>query len=140
MKNPYDDIIELPHHVSMVHPRMSMYNRAAQFAPFAALAGHDAAIGETARLTDEQILLTQEELVLLDRKIAYLLQNKEVKPNVAVTYFEPDETKCGGMYRTVSGVVKMVDTDTGVLVMSDGLRIHLNYIKSVEGDLFGELE
>ena len=70
MKHPYDDIIDLPHHVSERHPQMSMYSRAAQFAPFAALTGHDAAITEVARLTDAELELSESDAEVLNRKLA----------------------------------------------------------------------
>ena len=79
MKTPYDDIISLPHHVSRVHPQMPMYTRAAQFAPFAALSGHEAAISETARQTDTERELADSEAEMLDRKFAVLLQKKIVR-------------------------------------------------------------
>ena len=82
MKTPYDDIISLPHHVSRVHPQMPMYSRAAQFAPFAALSGHEAAISETARQTDTERELADSEAEMLDRKFAVLLQKKEEQPEV----------------------------------------------------------
>ena len=72
MKHPYDDIIDLPHHVSERHPQMSMYNRAAQFAPFAALTGHNAAITEAARLTEAEQELSESDAEVLNRKLAYL--------------------------------------------------------------------
>ena len=86
--NEYDDIINLPHHVSSRHPQMSMMNRAAQFAPFAALTGHAAAIEETARLTDEQMELAEEDNEILNQKIAYLRENLHEHPLVTITYFE----------------------------------------------------
>ncbi len=134
MNGPYDDIIGLPHHVSRVHPRMSMYNRAAQFAPFSALTGHEAAIRETARMTDEEILLTPEEMDSLDRKMAYLQRNDSAATTVTVTFFEPDETKQGGTYRTVSGRIKKVEPDARILAMHDGMHIRLDCIKDIEFD------
>lgn len=92
MKHPYDDIIDLPHHVSERHPQMSMYNRAAQFAPFAALTGHDAAITEAARLTDAELELSESDAEVLNRKLAYL-QSLDEKPTISVTYFVPDDRK-----------------------------------------------
>ena len=72
MNDLYDDIIHLPHHVSERHPQMSMYNRAAQFAPFAALTGHNAAITEAARLTEAEQELSESDAEVLNRKLAYL--------------------------------------------------------------------
>ena len=101
MMDLYDDIINLPHHVSERHPQMSMYNRAAQFAPFAALAGHDSAITEAARLTDAEQELPESEAEILDRKLARL-QTMEEKTPVTVTYFVPDSRKDGGSCRMPS--------------------------------------
>ena len=86
MNHPYDDIINLPHHVSERHPQMSMYNRAAQFAPFAALTGHDSAITEAARLTEAEEELSESDAEVLNRKLAYL-QSLDEKPTISVTYF-----------------------------------------------------
>ena len=107
MKTPYDDIIDLPHHVSARHPQMSLYNRAAQFAPFAALSGHDAAIEETARLTEEQRELTQGEREALSRKLNCLLQRND-SPVVEISYFQPDARKSGG--RSMGLFVPMFST------------------------------
>jgi len=60
MSNKYDDIINLPHHVSLTRPHMSILDRAAQFSPFAALSGYDAAVKETARLTSSRIELGED--------------------------------------------------------------------------------
>ena len=105
----YNDIIDLPHHISTTRPRMSMLDRAAQFSPFAALTGYDAAIKETGRLTGQRIELTEECRAVLDRKQQVLLENLAEHPEVSVTYFVPDERKSGGAYVTVAGRVKKVD-------------------------------
>ena len=96
MNEPYEDIIDLPHHVSKRHPKMSMYNRAAQFASFAALTGHDSAIKETARLTDNERELSDSEAEVLNRKLNYILDNIEGNIPIEVEYFEPDSKKDGG--------------------------------------------
>lgn len=136
MKTPYDDIIDLPHHVSSVHPRMSMYSRAAQFAPFSALTGHEAALRETARLTDTEMQLTQGEEDILNRKLAFLLEYKGAKPVISITYFEPDAAKSGGAYRTVTGTMKKVHPLECILEMDDGLRIPLGTVKDISGECF----
>lgn len=96
MNDRYDDIIHLPHHISKTRPQMSMMDRAAQFSPFAALTGYDAAIKETGRLTDEKIELGEETKAVLDRKQSYLSDMISVQPEITVTYFLPDERKSGG--------------------------------------------
>ena len=91
--NSYDDIINLPHPVSKNHPQMPLRDRAAQFAPFAALTGHDAAIKETARLTDERLELSEEVIAQLNEKINIIRNNIGIEQNVSITYFIPDEKK-----------------------------------------------
>ena len=104
----YDDIIDLPHHTSKKHPRMPLLDRAAQFAPFAALTGHEAAIKETARLTEEEIELDENRKELLDLRLQQLQECLAEQPMVTVTYFKPDEKKAGGAYVSVTGVVLFV--------------------------------
>ncbi|MEE1063047.1 MAG: hypothetical protein UH071_05215, partial [Paludibacteraceae bacterium] len=98
MTDNYDDIINLPHHVSKTHPQMTMYQRAAQFAPFAALVGHDAMISETARLTDEEVEMEDEAVKILNRRMAYLNVRMQDHPVVTITYFIHDKKKSGGEY------------------------------------------
>ncbi len=124
----YEDIIDLPHHVSRKHRQMPLLDRAAQFAPFAALTGHEAAIKETARLTEEEIELDENSKELLDFRLQQLQEHLSEHPEVAVTYFKPDEKKAGGAYETVTGVVKKVDDYAGELVFTDGKRIVLGTI------------
>lgn len=135
MKHPYDDIINLPHHVSERHPQMSMYNRAAQFAPFAALTGHNAAITEAARLTEAEQELSESNAEVLNRKLAYL-QSLDEKPTIGVTYFVPDDKKEGGSYHTATGIVKSVEPDKGVLQFEDGTGIPVIRIKDIDGECF----
>ena len=135
----YDDIINLPHHVSDTRPRMSMIDRAAQFSPFAALTGYDAAIKETGRLTDEHIELSEESRAVLDRKQQLLLDNLADHPEVSVTFFVPDERKAGGAYVTVTGRVKKVDDYQRLLLLTDGTKISLDEILDMESELFRSL-
>ena len=135
MNHPYDDIINLPHHVSERHPQMSMYNRAAQFAPFAALTGHNAAITEAARLTEAEEELSESDAEVLNRKLAYL-QSLDEKPTISVTYFVPDDKKEGGSYHTATGIVKSVEPDKGVLQFEDGTCIPVIRIKDIDGECF----
>lgn len=136
----YDDIIDLPHHVSATRPRMSMIDRAAQFSPFAALTGYDAAIKETGRLTDERIELSEESRATLDRKQQLLMDNLADRPEVSLTYFVPDERKSGGAYVTVTGIVKKVDDYQRLLLLTDGTKIPLDDILDLESELFHGLE
>ena len=104
MNNRYDEIINLPHHVSTTRPQMPMSDRAAQFAPFAALTGYDSAIKETGRLTDEKIELDEEALTALDMKYQLLMDVFDDAPEVTITFFQPDERKAGGKYASQVGV------------------------------------
>ena len=131
-QNPYADIIDLPHHVSPRHPQMSMEKRAAQFSPFAAMVGHDAAIRETARLTEKQLDLTEDEKALLDGKLQLLREHIKEQPAVTITYFQPDKKKSGGAYVTVTGFATKIDEVTNVLIMRDGQKIPVNNILSME--------
>lgn len=106
---PYDDIINLPHHTSTTRPRMPRENRAAMFSPFAALTGYEAAIKETARLTDERIELSENMIEDLDAKLAILAEKVEEHPKIAVTYFRSDAKKAGGAYVTTAGALKKID-------------------------------
>lgn len=138
MNHSYDDIIHLPHHVSTTRPRMPIANRAAQFAPFAALSGYDAAVKETARLTDRQIELGESELAILDRKLQVLADHLAEQPEVAITYFQPDEKKAGGAYVIATGRVKKVDDFEGVIVLTSGERILFKRILEIESDCLKE--
>ncbi len=125
----YDDIIDLPRPKSK-HEPMPMSDRAAQFSPFAALTGYDAAIAETARLTDQRIELSEEERAELDYKQQYLATLDS--PTVTVTYFVPDERKTGGAYVTHTGVLKRVDEVERMVVFKDGLRVPLDEVMDIK--------
>lgn len=139
MNDRYDDIIHLPHHVSKTRPQMSMMDRAAQFSPFAALTGYDAAIKETGRLTDEKIELGEETKAVLDRKQCYLSDMISVQPEITVTYFLPDERKSGGTYLSVTGKLKRIDEYERMMILTDGKKIPLDDIMDIESNLFCEL-
>lgn len=139
MNDRYDDIIHLPHHVSKTRPQMSMMDRAAQFSPFAALTGYDAAIKETGRLTDEKIELGEETKAVLDRKQRYLSDMISVQPEITVTYFLPDERKSGGTYLSVTGKLKRIDEYERMMILKDGKKIPLDDIMDIESNLFCEL-
>ena len=136
----YDDIINLPHHQSAKHKQMSRLNRAAQFAPFAALTGHGAAISETARLTDylrsisdedDEIELEEEIISILNEQIQIIYENISEKPFVEITYFVPDNRKSGGNYVTVSGNVRRIDDYNREIIFTDDLRIPIDEIYSI---------
>lgn len=131
MKTPYDDIIHLPHHVSQNHPQMPMRDRAAQFAPFAALTGYEAAVGETARLTAERRELDTPEAEELNRRFTDLAARLPERPEVTIEYFVPDERKSGGAYVTVTGVVRHISIAERALVMENGTEIPMEDVDSV---------
>jgi len=132
----YEDIINLPHHVSKTRPQMSMLDRAAQFSPFAALTGYDAAIKETGRLTDAKIELGEEAKAALDRKQAYLMEMIGEQPEISITYFLPDARKSGGAYVTATGNLKRFDEYERLLILTDGRKIPMDDITDIESDLF----
>lgn len=140
MNGKYDEIMGLPHHVSKTRPQMPMSDRAAQFAPFAALTGYDAAIKETGRLTDERIELDVEALSALDMKYQLLMEALDEAPEVTITYFQPDERKAGGKYVSAVGTVKKIDDFERRITMRDGTRIPMDDVLSIDGELFLSLE
>lgn len=140
MNNKYDEIANLPHHVSETRPQMPMSDRAAQFAPFAALTGYDSAIRETGRLTDERIELDEEALTALNLRYRLLMDALGKEPEVEITFFKPDERKSGGEYVTVIGAVKNIDDFERLITMQDGMKIPMNDVLSIDGEIFSMLE
>lgn len=140
MNRKYNEIMGLTHHVSKTRPQMPMSDRAAQFAPFAALTGYDAAIKETGRLTDERIELDVEALSALDMKYQLLMEAYDEAPEVTITYFQPDERKAGGKYVSAVGAVKKIDDFERRITMQDGAKIPMDDVLSIEGELFSVLE
>ena len=124
---PYEDIVNLPHHVSLRHVPMPMIKRAAQFAPFAALTGYEDAVAETARLTDNRVDLTEEAVGELSRKVnEAFLDGREVR----IVYFVPDEKKAGGAYRETAGKIRKIEM--GEILLEDGQRIPAEAVVKVE--------
>ena len=128
----YDDIIMLPHHVSKTHPPMPAADRAAQFAPFAALTGHYDAVKEAARLTEERVELDESCKAVLDGKLQDIRRRLGEEPAVTVTYFVPDERQSGGSYETAAGCVRKIDEYERVLVLTDGTRIPVSELLEIE--------
>ncbi|MCI8292839.1 MAG: YolD-like family protein [Hespellia sp.] len=128
----YDDILMLPHHVSRVHPQMEVRDRAAQFAPFAALAGHSAAIEESARLTDARRELDENCQEILNRKLQTIQKQISAEPMLTVTYFVPDSKKTGGSYVTVTERVKKIDAYERTMVLADKTKILLEDVIEIE--------
>lgn len=128
----YEDIIHLSRPVSTRHLPMSGYDRAAQFAPFAALTGYDDVIAETARLTDGEIFLDVGAEAELDAKLREIRENIHLRPQITVTYFRPDSRKSGGAYVTVSGRVKKIDEYAQTLVLTDNTAVGIQRICKIE--------
>ena len=130
----YDDIIRLPHHVSARHPQMSIHDRAAQFSPFAALTGHDAAIRETERLTEEWVELDEDSKEQLDERLQMIREHLAERPEITFTFFQPDERKQGGAYRTITGKVKKIDEYEHRILLEDGTALMVEHLVSIEGN------
>ncbi len=128
----YDDIINLPHHVSKSHPPMEIMDRAAQFSPFSALTGYEAAAKETQRLTQPRIELDESEKLLLDKKFHQLEAKLSLNPVISVTYFVPDKRKEGGAYITVSGKVSKIDYYKKNIQMESGEILSLDDIIDIQ--------
>lgn len=136
----YQDIINLPHHVSETRPHMSMRDRAAQFSPFAALTGYDAAVKETARLTDQRADLDEEMKQNISERLNLIQENLTAVPFVEITYFVPDERKEGGAYCTATGTVKKIDDFQRLVVLTDGTDIPIDEIIEISGAMFRSLD
>lgn len=130
----YRIIINLPHPTSAKHPRMPLSDRAAQFAPFAALSGHSAALVETARLTDQRMELDEDARAALDSKQQLLLERIKERPEITVTWFQPDAKKDGGRYIVSTGRLKRIHEADQVLILVDGLRIPIGDIVELESE------
>ena len=136
MTSKYDDIIDLPRHVSKKRPQMPVSNRAAQFSPFAALTGYDAAVQETARLTEERIELDEYMKEALNIKLQIIEDQLKKHPEITITHFKADEKKDGGAYVTAKGRVKKIDEYERALVMENEIVISIDEIISIEGEIF----
>ena len=136
MTSEYDDIINLPHHVSVTRPHMTVIDRAAQFSPFAALTGYAAAIKETARLTDDRVELDEYIKGALSEKLQLLTERIKEYPEIIITYFQPDVKKNGGSYVTANSTAKKIDEYKRMVVMSDGTAIPIDDIISIDGQIF----
>ena len=129
----YDDIINLPHHVSKKHSQMPIADRAAQFAPFAALTGYGEQIKETARTTEEFHQVSGREKEEIDQKLQILQQTQYKHPLISIYYFAPDTQKQGGHY------VKRIDPVKEYLIMKDDTIIRFHYIKELHGEIFNKV-
>ncbi len=140
MKNfPYNDIVNLSHHVSASRQPMSSADRAAQFAPFAALTGYEDAVAEAGRITGTQIELDEQQQVELNRRFNLLMTNITRLPEVEVEYFVPDMLKSGGEYVVYRGVIKKVSISDKRIIFQDDTVIQLNMVVALNGKIFDEL-
>ena len=135
----YEDIIGLPRPVSRRHPPMARQERAAQFAPFAALAGHGAILREAAHQTDNQPVLSEDAQTALDARLRLVAGRLEEHPTATATYFLPDEKKAGGACVTVSGQVLRLREFPPALCLAGGAEIPLSALLALEGPLWEAL-
>ena len=131
MADDYKDIMDMPHHVSQSRPHMPMRNRAAQFAPFAALTGYEEAVRESARLTESKAEICEDDAEELNKKIRLIGERIAAEPYCEVTYFVPDQRKSGGEYITVSGNVRFIEEATRQMIFCDGLHIPIDDIVKI---------
>ena len=131
----YDDIINLKRPISK-HPKMSLYQRSAQFAPFAALTGYEGQVKETARLTDRRIELDEEMKLILDLKIQVIKEMLSDNSEVEITYFIPDTRKDGGKYETIINNVKKIDSYNEHIIMQNNLKIEIKEIININSNIF----
>jgi len=138
-KFPYEDIVNLPPHISKKHSQPTMLERAARFAPFAAITGYEEMVLEEARVTEERVELDEGTLAMLNEKLNIIHDSLDSEPVVQITYFEPDKKKSGGAYISVTGTVKRIDEYERLVIMSDGKKIRIDEIFGLEGKLFDSL-
>ena len=139
MADNYNDIINNPHNTSKTRKRMSQSNRAAQFAPFAALTGYDAAIDEAARLTETKIELDDKTKEILNMKLNLLKNHIKDRPCVTITYFVPDSKKDGGAYVDYSGNIRVIDETQQTIIFTDRTTIAIEAICDIQGGIFKAL-
>ena len=140
MQFPYEDIMDLPHHVSRSRPQMPLHDRAAQFAPFAALTGYGEAIDETARWTEERREMDENERAVLDSRLHFLSTRLEEQPQVEIEHFVPDSRKDGGAYVRTEGRLTAISSSSRTLMLIDGTVINLDNITAINSPLFNTVE
>ena len=138
-KFPYEDIVNLPPHISKKHQQPTMMDRAARFAPFAAITCYEEMVLEEARITEERIDLDEGTLSILNEKLNMIQEFIDEEPEVTITYFEPDKKKSGGAYIDITGTVKRIDEYECLVIMTDGKKIRVEDIYGLESDLFYSL-
>ena len=138
--NNYDDIINLEHYEPKRHPRMSIESRSAQFAPFAALTGHNDAIKETERLTTKRIELSDFDKKLINNKLLLIDKLKSEKPLITFTHFIYDNKKSGGKYIDITGIVKRIDLVNSIIYLTNNVNIPIDEILDISADIFNIYE
>ena len=128
----YDDIINMPRHISSKHPQMKIIDRAAQFAPFAALTGHKESINKASQITDSKKKLDENQKEILNNKLNYILLNLDKLLEIKITYFQADLKKSGGKYVTVLASIKKIDEYNKVLVLNNGKKIKIDDLYWIE--------
>ncbi len=136
----YDDIINLPRHVSKTHPHMSLADRAAQFSPFAALTGYEEAIKEAGRIVDEKIELSEEEKEEINRQLNYLNEHKKDNILITITFFLKDMKKSGGSYRQITSNLKRLDEIEKTILLADNTILRIDDIRKIQSPLFDTLD
>ena len=136
---PYEDIVNLPPHISRNHPQPTMMERAARFAPFAAITGYEEMVLEEARVTVDRVNLDEGALAILNEKLNIIHEFLSEEPEVTITYFELDKKKSGGAYVSVTGPVKHIDEYEHLVIMADGKKISIDEIFGLESRLFDGL-
>lgn len=139
-QDKYQDILYLPHHVSTTRPKMSPEARAAQFSPFAALTGYENAVRETARLTESQSELTEDEKAWINEKLLMIAECAKETPWINVTYFVEDGKKEGGSYETISGRFDRIDEFEKILLLTDGINIPIEKIRDIRSTCLKEID
>ena len=132
----YDDIINLPHYEPKNHKRMSMYARAAQFAPFAALTGYEESVKETARLTNRKIEIDEEFKETLDWNLQEIQENISSEPKATIKYFIPDIKKSGGKYVIATGIVKKIDKFKQTIILNENKEIPISEVIEIVVDYY----
>lgn len=136
--NKYDDIINLSRPISK-HPKMTLYQRSAQFAPFSALTGYEGQVKETARQTYKKIELDEEIKLKLNLKIQIIQEMLHNNPEIEIKYYVPDKIKDGGKYKTIKNEVKKIDNYNQAIIMQDDLKIDINEIIDIKSDIFNNI-
>ena len=136
----YNDIINLPHHVSKKHPQLSKASYAAQFSPFAALTGYEGIVSEAARFTNERVELGDKEKDILNAKLQIIGEHIKEHPELELTYFQKDKKKTGGAYLKKTAQIKRIDDLERIMYFMDGTNLPMDDITDMQGEIFGVLE